>query len=122
MLMRVSCICASHCRCGHWSPRSAANAQRNNIRPVPSPSSCRSRRAGRPTFSRVILGQHMSQTLGQQIVVENVTGAGGSIGAARVAKAAPDGYTMVMGNLGTHAAASGSTRIYPTIRATISSR
>src|SRR5437868_3274985 len=64
--------------------------------------------AGGPTdvLAR-ILGQHMSQTLGQQIVVENVTGAGGSIGAARVAKAAPDGYTMVMGNLGTHAAAVG---------------
>src|SRR5260370_3722843 len=61
--------------------------------------------AGGPTdvLAR-ILGQHMSQTLGQQIVVENVTGGGGSIGAARVAKAAPDGYTMVMGNLGTHAA------------------
>ena len=64
--------------------------------------------AGGPTdvLAR-ILGQHMSQTLGQQIVVENVTGAGGSIGAARVAKAAPDGYTLVMGNLGTHAAAVG---------------
>src|SRR5262249_11789718 len=64
--------------------------------------------AGGPTdvLTR-ILGQHMSQTLGAQIVVENVTGGGGSIGAARVAKAAPDGYTMVMGNLGTHAAAVG---------------
>ncbi len=64
--------------------------------------------AGGPTdvLTR-ILGQQMSQTLGQQIVVENVTGGGGSIGAARVAKAAPDGYTMVMGNLGTHAAAVG---------------
>jgi tripartite-type tricarboxylate transporter receptor subunit TctC len=64
--------------------------------------------AGGPTdvLAR-ILGQHMSQTLGQQIVVENLTGGGGSIGAARVAKAAPDGYTMVMGNLGTHAAAVG---------------
>src|SRR5712692_3904858 len=64
--------------------------------------------AGGPTdvLAR-ILGQHMSQTLGQQIVIENVTGGGGSIGAARVAKAAPDGYTMVMGNLGTHAASVG---------------
>src|SRR5215510_2181455 len=64
--------------------------------------------AGGPTDVMTrILGHHMSQTLGQQIVVENVTGGGGSIGAARVAKAAPDGYTMVMGNLGTHAAAVG---------------
>jgi tripartite-type tricarboxylate transporter receptor subunit TctC len=54
-----------------------------------------------------ILGQRMSQSLGQQIIVENVTGAGGTLGAAHVAKAAPDGYTMVMGNLGTHAASVG---------------
>jgi tripartite-type tricarboxylate transporter receptor subunit TctC len=64
--------------------------------------------AGGPTdvLAR-LLGQHMSQSLGAQIVVENVTGAGGTIGSARVAKAAPDGYTMVMGNLGTHAASMG---------------
>jgi len=64
--------------------------------------------AGGPTdvLAR-LFGQHMSQTLGQQIIVENITGAGGSIGAARVAQAAPDGYTLVMGNLGTHAAAVG---------------
>jgi tripartite-type tricarboxylate transporter receptor subunit TctC len=54
-----------------------------------------------------ILGQRMSQSLGQQIIVENVTGAGGTLGAARVAKAAPDGYAMVMGNLGTHSASVG---------------
>src|SRR6516164_8822303 len=61
--------------------------------------------AGGPTdvLAR-ILAQSMSQTLGQQIVIENVTGAGGSIAAARVAKAPPDGYTMILGNLGTHAA------------------
>jgi tripartite-type tricarboxylate transporter receptor subunit TctC len=64
--------------------------------------------AGGPTdvLAR-ILGQHMSQSLGQQIIVENITGGGGTIGSARAAKAAPDGYTMVMGNLGTHAASVG---------------
>src|SRR2546425_13213613 len=64
--------------------------------------------AGGPTdvLAR-ILGQHMSQTLAQQIVVENVTGAGGSIGAAPVAKAAPCGDTMVLGNLRTPAARAG---------------
>jgi tripartite-type tricarboxylate transporter receptor subunit TctC len=67
--------------------------------------------AGGPTdvLARV-LGQHMSQTLGQSIVVEDVTGAGGTIGSARAAKAAPDGYTLVMGNVGTHAASVG---LYP---------
>ena len=64
--------------------------------------------AGGPTdvLARV-LGQHMSQTLGQQIVIENVTGAGGTLGSVRVARAAPDGYTLVMGNIGTHAASVG---------------
>lgn len=64
--------------------------------------------AGGPTdvLARIV-GQRMSQTLGQQIVIENVTGAGGTIGTTRVARAAPDGYTMVMGNLGTHSASVG---------------
>ena len=46
----------------------------------------------------------MSKVLGQQVVVENVTGAGGTIGSGRVAKAAPDGYTLVISGSGTHAA------------------
>jgi tripartite-type tricarboxylate transporter receptor subunit TctC len=64
--------------------------------------------AGGPTdVMGRILAQQMSQILGQQIIIENVTGAGGTLGALRVVKAAPDGYTMVLGNLGTHAAALG---------------
>jgi tripartite-type tricarboxylate transporter receptor subunit TctC len=45
----------------------------------------------------------MSQILGQQIVVENVGGAGGMTGSQRVARAQPDGYTFVLGTVGTHA-------------------
>src|SRR5205807_7924740 len=41
---------------------------------------------------------------GQQVIVENVGGAGGMMGASRVAKAAPDGYQFVQGGIGTHAA------------------
>jgi tripartite-type tricarboxylate transporter receptor subunit TctC len=64
--------------------------------------------AGGPTdvLARV-LGDHMSRSLGQPVIIEDVTGAGGTIGATRVAKAAPDGYTLVMGNIGTHAASVG---------------
>jgi tripartite-type tricarboxylate transporter receptor subunit TctC len=64
--------------------------------------------AGGPTdvLARLV-GERMSRTLGASIVVENVLGGGGSIGSARVARAEPDGYTLVMGNLGTHAAAVG---------------
>jgi putative tricarboxylic transport membrane protein len=62
--------------------------------------------AGGPTdlFARVV-GEHMSRTLGQQIVVENVVGAGGTTGTARAKRAAPDGYTIMMGHMGTHGAA-----------------
>src|SRR5260370_2809301 len=45
-----------------------------------------------------ILADHLTVTLGQPVVVENVTGAGGSIGAARAAPAAPHGYTGSIGN------------------------
>jgi tripartite-type tricarboxylate transporter receptor subunit TctC len=51
-----------------------------------------------------ILGERMKQTLGQAVLVENATGAGGSIGVARVVHAAPDGYTIGFGHLGTHVA------------------
>jgi len=50
-----------------------------------------------------ILAPRLSEILGQQIVIENVGGAGGMSGAARVAKAPPDGYQFVLGNVGTHA-------------------
>lgn len=53
-------------------------------------------------FSRII-GLHLSRAWGQPVLVENRTGAGGNIGADIVAKATPDGYTLVMGNSGTHA-------------------
>jgi tripartite-type tricarboxylate transporter receptor subunit TctC len=49
-----------------------------------------------------ILGDRMRQTLGQTVLVENVTGAGGSIGVGRAVRAAPDGYTISYGHLGTH--------------------
>ena len=50
-----------------------------------------------------IMAQRMSEILGQQVVVENVGGAGGMTGSKRVADAAPDGYTIVLGTVGTHA-------------------
>jgi tripartite-type tricarboxylate transporter receptor subunit TctC len=50
-----------------------------------------------------IMAQRMSEILGQQVVVENVGGAGGMTGSKRVADAAPDGYTFVLGTVGTHA-------------------
>jgi tripartite-type tricarboxylate transporter receptor subunit TctC len=54
------------------------------------------------TFSRVI-AQGLSEAWSQPVIVENKTGGGGNIGSDFVAKAAPDGYTLVMGNIGSHA-------------------
>lgn len=62
--------------------------------------------AGGPTdvVARII-AEPMSRALGQQVVVENVTGAGGTTGITRGAQAAPDGYTIMVGHMGTHGAA-----------------
>jgi tripartite-type tricarboxylate transporter receptor subunit TctC len=59
--------------------------------------------AGGPidTLARV-LAEHMRAPLGQPVIIENVTGAAGSIGVGRVARALPDGYTLVAGFWGTH--------------------
>jgi tripartite-type tricarboxylate transporter receptor subunit TctC len=54
-----------------------------------------------------LISDAMSRDLGQRIMVENIGGAGGTIGSVRAAKAAPDGYTLLLGHAGTHAASVG---------------
>ena len=67
--------------------------------------------AGGPTDTVArIMSEHMSRTLGQSILVETVTGAGATIGVGRVVGAAPDGYTLSIGNWSSHV---GSPAIYP---------
>ncbi len=61
--------------------------------------------AGGPSDAMArILGERMKQSLGEVLLIENVTGAGGSIGVGRAVRAAPDGYTVSFGHLGTHVA------------------
>jgi len=50
-----------------------------------------------------VIAEKMSADLGQQVIVQNVAGAGGSLGAGNVARAEPDGYTILMGTVATHA-------------------
>jgi tripartite-type tricarboxylate transporter receptor subunit TctC len=70
--------------------------------------------AGGPTdiIARIV-GEYFSKTLGQQFVVENIAGAGGTTGISRGAAAKPDGYTIMMGHMGTHGAAPA---LYPKLR------
>jgi tripartite-type tricarboxylate transporter receptor subunit TctC len=60
--------------------------------------------AGGPqdTIGRIV-GQRMGELLGQSVIIENIGGAGGMTGGKRVADARPDGYTMILGSVGTHA-------------------
>src|SRR3979409_2309690 len=69
--------------------------------------------AGGPTdiVARIVSG-HMSKTLGQQLVIENVVGAGGTTGVARAKRAAPRRATTLKGHMGTHAAA---VALYPNL-------
>ena len=69
--------------------------------------------AGGPTdvISRIVTGQ-MAQTLGQSIIIETVVGAGGTTATTRAARAANDGYTLITGHMGTHAA---SVPLYPNL-------
>lgn len=67
--------------------------------------------AGGPTdvVARIVTA-HMAQTLGQSIIIENVVGAGGTTATTRAARMANDGYTLITGHMGTHAA---SVPLYP---------
>lgn len=70
--------------------------------------------AGGPTdvIARIV-GEHMAKTLNTTIVIENVAGAGGTTGITRAAGAAADGYTIMMGHMGTHGAAPA---LYPNLK------
>jgi tripartite-type tricarboxylate transporter receptor subunit TctC len=70
--------------------------------------------AGGPTdvVARLV-GVPMARALGQQLIVENIGGAGGSTGMTRAAQAAPDGYTIAIGNMGTQSAAPA---LYPNLK------
>ncbi len=57
-----------------------------------------------------IVAEHMAKSLGQQLVIENAAGAGGTTGSARAARSEPNGYNLLVGQMGTHAASVG---LYP---------
>src|SRR5512133_1090989 len=82
-----------------WDARAQGYPSRSITVVVPFP-------AGGPSdvVARIVTEQ-MGRILGQSMVIENVGGAGGTIGSARVAAAHPDGYTLLAGSMGSHVAA-----------------
>jgi len=81
---------------------SAAEAQNWPTRPVTMVVAFAAG-SGDDVFARIV-GPRLSELLGQQVIIENIGGAGGMTGTARVARAAPDGYQFVLGGTGTFAA------------------
>ncbi len=83
-----------------WTSLGAARAQVYPSHPItmvmPLPA------GGAFDVTARILSEHMRASLGRPVIVENVTGAAGSIGTGQVARAAPDGYTLISGGLNTH--------------------
>jgi tripartite-type tricarboxylate transporter receptor subunit TctC len=94
--MSLAVALAAALGCANFAGVVGAQAQDYPSRPitmiVPFP-------AGGPTDTLGrLLGERMRVSLGQPVVIENVTGAGSTIGVARAAQAAPDGYTLILGN------------------------
>lgn len=100
-MMWRACICGFLLTCSSLTSGRIAQAQNYPAKPirmvVPFPPGGFS-----DTYARIIAGK-VQESWGQQMVVDNRPGAGGNIGADIVSKSAPDGYTLVMGTIGTHA-------------------
>ena len=90
-IVAIACVCAAEAAVAQPFPSKPARLV------VPFPPGGPLDAVGR------LIAQQLSERWGQSVVVENKPGAGGNIGADFVAKAAPDGYTVVMGALSTHA-------------------
>ena len=91
-------------RCLPARPRCRTSRRRKPGPLVPSRSRAFAPGGGTDVAARLV-AEHMTRTLGQQVVVQNVAGAGGTTGSARAMRSDPDGYTILMGHVGTHAVA-----------------
>ena len=100
-----ACLAALAALCAAAAPASAQSYPARSITMIVPFA------AGGPTdvISRIVTS-NMAQTLGQSIIIENVVGAGGTTATTRAARAANDGYTLITGHMGTHAA---SVPLYP---------
>jgi tripartite-type tricarboxylate transporter receptor subunit TctC len=97
--LKLACLTALVLAAASWDAHAQSYPSRPITVVVPFP-------AGGPSdvVARIVTEQ-MGTILGQSMVIENVGGAGGTIGSARVASAQPDGYTLLAGSMGSHVAA-----------------
>jgi tripartite-type tricarboxylate transporter receptor subunit TctC len=104
-LLAGACVAAIASLCAFVAPAGAKNYPTRSVTMIVPFA------AGGPTdvVARIVTA-HMAQTLGQSIIIENVVGAGGTTATSRAARAANDGYTLITGHMGTHAA---SVPLYP---------
>lgn len=104
-MLAGACVAAVASLCAFVAPAHAQTYPTRNITMIVPFA------AGGPTdvISRIVTA-HMAQTFGQSIIIENVVGAGGTTATTRAARAANDGYTLITGHMGTHAA---SVPLYP---------
>jgi tripartite-type tricarboxylate transporter receptor subunit TctC len=105
LILTLLIIAAAHAVCAAQTESGAATWPTKPIRfIVPFPPG-----SATDTIARVV-AQKLSEALGQQVVIDNRAGASGSIGAEMTARAAPDGYTLVLGTTSTHAVAASVNR------------
>src|SRR5262249_34283161 len=106
MLSRAIAAAAALGLAAGWPPAPTAFPQRPITLTVPFAA------GGPPDLVSRIVADHMTRPLGQPVTIENVVGAGGTTASTRAARANPDGYTIEMGHMGTHAA---SVALYPNL-------
>src|SRR5260370_2531432 len=99
MLKRLVCIAALGLFAAPLGARAQSYPSRSVTVVVPFPAG-----GPRDVVARIVT-EEMGKILGQSFVVENIGGAGGTIGSARAAAANPDGYTLLAGSMGSHVAA-----------------
>lgn len=97
LMPAIAIAVAGFCAAGQAQAQAADNYPSKPIHIVVTFTS-----GGAPDILARLIGDKLSATWGQSVIVENKPGAGGNIGADYVAKAAPDGYNLVLGTVGTH--------------------
>jgi tripartite-type tricarboxylate transporter receptor subunit TctC len=97
LMPAIAIAAAGFCAAGHAQAQAASTFPNKPIHIIVTFTS-----GGAPDILARLIGEKLNAAWGQPVIVDNKPGAGGNIGADYVAKAAPDGYNLVLGTVGTH--------------------